>query len=271
MRWIHTLAAVAAAALLAGGACPAAGQGAPVTMEWLSWSHFRFTSPAGKVVLTNPFVTNPDSPIKLEEVTKADVILVADGHRDEVGSAPEIAIRTKAKIVAVRELATGLFKPKGVPESQLLLAGVGDVFNLDGLRVRVVNSVHGSGVHEHTPTAPYGGPAAGFIVTFENGVTVYFAGSTALTLDMQLWGSLYKPDVAILPLGGRRDPRDLAHMTRLLRTDNPNLKTVIPHHHRLKPPPGAPTPADLEREIKALGIPVTVLNPELGRVYPLTK
>ena len=27
-------------------------------------------------------------------------------------------------------------------------------------------------------------------------------------------------------------------MVRLLRTENPNLKTIIPHHHRLQPPPG---------------------------------
>ncbi len=269
--WRRALVTLAAAAVpwLVGG--PAAAQTPGVTMEWLSWSHFRFTSPTGKVLLTNPFVTNPDSPIKLEDVTKADIILVADGHGDEVGSAPEIAIKTGAKIVAVRELATGLLKLKGVAEGQLPPAGIGDVLDMASIRVRLVNSVHGSGVHSHTPQAPYGGPAAGFMITFENGLTVYFAGSTALTMDMQLWGSLYRPDVAILPLAGRRDPRDLAHMARLLRTENPNLKTVIPHHHRLKPPPGAPTPADLEREIKALGLPVTVLNPELGKIYPLSR
>lgn len=137
--------------------------------------------------------------------------------------------------------------------------------------MRVENSVHGLGVHEHTPTAPYGGPAPGFIVTFENGLSVDFAGSTALTMDMQVWGSLYKPDVAILPLGGRRDPRDLAQMARLLSTDDPDLKTVVPHHHRLKPPAGAPTPADLEREIRALGLPAAVLDPERGKVYPLAR
>ncbi len=259
------LTGVLAAAALLLGAGHAAAQGASAQMEWLSWSHFRFTSPGGKVVLTNPFVTNPDSPIKLEAVTRADLILVADGHRDEIGSAPEIAIKTGAKLLAINELANEFFKLKGVPEGQLLPAATGDVFDLSGIRVRVMNSLRGSGVHSHSPNAPYGGPAAGFIVTFEDGLNVYFAGSTALTMDMQLWGSLYRPDVAILPLAGRHDPRDLAHMTRLLLTDNPNLKTVIPHHHRLKPPAGAPTPADLEREIKALGLPVTVLNPELGK------
>jgi L-ascorbate metabolism protein UlaG (beta-lactamase superfamily) len=88
---------------------------------------------------------------------------------------------------------------------------------------------------------------------------------------MQLWGSLYKPDVAILPISANRDAQDVAHMVRLLRTDNPNLKTIIPHHHRLKPPPGAPTPADLANALKEAGLPVAVLDPELSRSYDLTR
>ncbi len=117
----------------------------------------------------------------------------------------------------------------------------------------------------------YGGPALGFIVTFENGLTVYFAGSTAPTMDMQLWGARFKPDVAILPLSDRRDAEDIVDMVRLLRTENPNLKTVIPHHHRLKPAPGAATPADMVNVLKAAGLPVRVLNPELGKLYELTR
>ena len=65
---------------------PAPAQSGPVKMEWLSWSIFRFTSPTGKVIVTNPFVTNPDSPVKVADFPKVDVIVVADGHRDEVGS-----------------------------------------------------------------------------------------------------------------------------------------------------------------------------------------
>lgn len=247
---------------------PGAGW-AEVKMEWLSWSHFRFTSPAGKIVLTKPFVTNPDSPVKLDDIKQADLILVADGHRDEIGSAPEIAIKTGARIVAIRELALGYLARQKVPEKQLVLAGPGGVYNLDGIKVRVVNSIHGSGVPD--PSAPYGGPAAGFVVTFENGVNVYFAGSTAIHMDMQLYGSLYKPDVAILPLSGDRDPKDFAHMVRLLLTDNPNLKTVFPHHHRVRPAAGQPTPEDVAREIKALGLNVNLVAPKLGETYSFSK
>ncbi len=242
-------------------------QTGPVKMEWLSWSIFRFTSPAGKVVLTNPYVTNPDSPVKVPDFPKVDVILVADGHADEVGSTDEIAIKTRAKIVTTWEMWFTWFEPRKVPAAQLLRSNPGELNRIDGVTIRNVNSVHGSG----TPDKAYGGAAMGFMITFENGLTVYFAGSTALTMDMQLWGMLYKPDVAILPLLSRSDPKDIAHMVRLLRTENPNLKTIIPHHHRLKIGPGEPTPADMERALKDAGLPVTVLNPELSKVYELKK
>ncbi len=242
-------------------------QPAPVKMEWLSWSIFRFTSPTGKVILTNPYVTNPDSPVKVDNFPKVDVILVADGHVDEVGSTDEIALKTGAKIVTTWEMWFTWFEPRKVPAAQLLRNNPGELNRIDGITIRNVNSVHGSG----TPNKAYGGAAMGFMITFENGLTVYFAGSTSLTMDMQLWGMLYKPDVAILPLSDGRDPKDIVHMVRLLRTENPNLKTIIPHHHRLKPPPGAPTPADMERALSDAGLPVKVLNPELSRVYELTK
>ena len=258
---------VAMAWAFAAGPGGVEAQTGPVKMEWFSWSIFRFTSPTGKVVLTNPFVTNPDSPIKADHFQKVDVIVVADGHGDEVGSSDEIAIRTGAKIVAAPELHRVYFETRKVPDKQLLRGNPGDRHRIDGITIRSVNSVHGSG----TVDRAYGGPALGFIITFETGLTVYFAGSTTATMDMQLWGARYKPDVAILPLPDRRDPDEIVDMVRLLRTENPNLKTIIPHHHRLKPAPGASTPADMERVLRAAGLPVSVLNPELGKAYELTK
>jgi len=265
--WLRWVIGLVVASTLLGWPVPAPAQSGPVKMEWFSWSVFRFTSPGGKVVLTNPFVTNPDSPVKVDDFPKVDVILVADGHRDEVGSTDEIAIKTGAKIVSPHEMWTVYFEPRKVPEAQMHRSQPGDWLRLDGLTIRNVAAVHGSG----TADKLNGGSAMGFMIHFENGLTVYFAGSTALTMDMQLWGSLYKPDVAILPLSANRDPQDIVHMVRLLRTENPNLKTVIPHHHRLQPPPGAPTPMVLEQVLKAAGLPVTVLNPDLRRVYELKK
>ena len=265
-RWMIGGALAAMVAAWAGQAPAQSGAG-PVKMEWFSWSIFRFTSPGGKVVLTNPFVKNPDSPVKVEDFPKVDVILVADGHGDEVGSTDEIAIKTGAKIVMPFEMGAFYFQARNVPEAQWFRSNPGDWLKLDGITIRNVGAVHGSG----TPDKMYGGPAMGFVMRFENGVTVYFAGSSALTMDMALWGRLYKPDVAILPLKATADPEDVVEMVRLLRTENPNLKTIVPHHHRLQPPAGGTTPLMLEAALKASGLPVTFLNPDLKKVYELTK
>ena len=70
------LVALAICAVGTIGAAPVAQPtNGAVTVEWLGWSHYRLTSPSGKVVLTNPFTSNPDSPIKPEDIAKADLIV----------------------------------------------------------------------------------------------------------------------------------------------------------------------------------------------------
>ena len=259
---------VLAAALLVsvcGFAPQGSAAGKPVTIEWFTWSIFRMTSPTGEVVLTNPFVANPDSKVKVADFPKVDAIVVADGHPDEVGSAAEIALATKAKVVTSFEMYRVWFEPRKVPVEQVLRSSPGDWQKVGGILIRCIPSLHGSGTADKLD----GGAAMGFMIKFENGLTVYFAGSTAPTLDMMLWGRLYKPDVAILQMSAPKDPQDLVEEIRMLRTGNPNLKTVIPHHHRLQVPPGGTTPAIVAAAVKRAGLPVRVLIPEVGKAYEL--
>lgn len=237
-----------------------------VSMEWLGWSHFRFTTVDGKVILTNPFVLNPDSPVTVDDIEKADLVLVPNGHGDEVGSTVQIAQKTGARTVSPFELGTW-FMEQGVPQAQVVRSNPGGRFRLDDITVRLVNSVHGSGLPAPTQTTPYGGPASGFIITFENGWTVYFAGSTAMTYDQALWAQMYKPHMAILPLNGDREPMDFAMMVKLLMTDNPRLSTVVPHHHRVVQPRGQTTIAEAQAAVNELGIDITVMQPLIGQTY----
>lgn len=235
-----------------------------IKLEWLTWSFFRITSPGGKVILTNPWLTNPDSQTKLEEIDKAEIILVATGHRDELGETGAIATKTGARVITTHEMAGGILKGK-VPDRQLIRAQPGSVVEIDGIKTRVVGAIHGSGGEQ----AAYGGSALGFFITFENRYTLYFSGSTDITMDMQLWGSLFKPDAAIIYYSGSLDPMVVAHKIRLLSTDNPNLKTVIPHHQRLKPAPGK-DPEALAVSMKSLGLQAKLLNPKPKEVYILS-
>src|SRR5438105_6422858 len=140
----------------AGSAAPAAQPAAgSVTVEWFGWSHFRFTSPTGKVILTNPFTSNPDSPIKPEDIQKADLIVLADGHGDEVGSAVQIAQSTGAKTFTPFELGTWLTE-QGVPQAQVVRSNPGGRLQLGDITVRMVASQHGSGLSAPSGTTPYG-------------------------------------------------------------------------------------------------------------------
>jgi L-ascorbate metabolism protein UlaG (beta-lactamase superfamily) len=64
------------------------------------------------------------------------------------------------------------------------------------------------------------------------GFTVYHAGDTSLFSDMKLIGELYKPDLAMLPIGDHftMGPREAAHAIRFL-----GVKHVIPMHYATFP------------------------------------
>lgn len=252
----------------------AQAQSGTVKVEWLTWSFFRFTSPKGKVILTNPFMAgNPDAKVTLADINRADLILVPDGHRDEIGQAADVAKKTGAKTVAAWELSQW-FVGKGVPEAQVIRRNPGTRLVWEGITIRVLGSVHGSGSGLATDSdfAPiYGGAAASFMVTFENGWTVYFTGSSSATHDMAHWGAMYKPDALIFIMNPSQEPKDVALTVKLVMTENPNLKTLIPHHHRVTPPPGATTIEEVRAALSALGINIRITNPLLGQAYEFSK
>lgn len=265
---------LAVMALLALG--PAAhAQSGTVKLEWLTWSFFRFTSPTGKVILTNPFIVgNPDAKVTLADITKADLILVPNGHGDEIGQAADIAKKTGARIVTPWELATWFVTSRGVAEAQVMRRNPGTRFVWEGITIRIVGSVHGSGSGLSTDSerAPiYGGAAAGFMITFENGWTVYFPGSSAATQDMAHWGAMYKPDAMIFLMQPSGEPKDIALAVKLVATDNPNLKTLMPHHHRVTPPPGATTIAEVRAALDAAGVNLPIINQQPGQVFEFSK
>ncbi|HEX8966582.1 MAG TPA: MBL fold metallo-hydrolase [Chloroflexota bacterium] len=262
------LAALTLVFVSGGSAAPAAQPSSgSVTVEWFGWSHFRFTSPTGKVILTNPFTSNPDSPIKPEDIDKADLIVVADGHGDEVGSTVQIANTTGASVLAPGGVNAWLVE-QGIPRVQVprTFFQPGDRYlGLPGITVRAVESVHGSELSPPTAAVPYGGVAAGYFITFENGWTVYFAGSSAAMAEQGLWASMYKPNLAILHMGADSEPIDVAEQVKLLKTDNPNLTTVFPHHNRVTPPAGQTTVADVQAAMDAMGVGLKLTQPPLAQ------
>lgn len=272
-RW--TVATLGLTALVASAfvmtAAPARAAG-DVKVEWLTWGFYRITSPGGKVILTNPWYTNPDSGTTLDDIPEADIILITSGHPDEIGNALDIGAKTGATIVASHEVVGSTLKEEGDPlfapikykdaEIPARLVQPGSLINLDGVAIRAVPAAHGDGVT--------GGPAMSYFITTADGFTTFYSGGTDVTQDMKLWGEMFKPDAAILYMASDQDPRAFARMALFLSESNPNLGTVMPEHQRLQPKEGS-TGADLAREMTALGVGAELIDPEPGKVYSLTK
>jgi L-ascorbate metabolism protein UlaG (beta-lactamase superfamily) len=252
---------------------PAAGAqgGGAVTLEWLGWNVWRATSPTGKVILMNPFVNNPDSPVSVDRITQADAILVSNGHGDEVGQSVAIAQNTGARIIPGGfELGTW-FMEQGLPTEQVTRVSAGDRVRLDGITVRVVNAIHGVGLSGATATSPTSGIAGSFFITFENGWTLYYGASSAATQDMALWARLYRPHAAIINLAGNREPMDFALAVSLLMTDNPNLSAVFPGHHRFVQTAGMTTIDEAQQAMQAMGINLTITEPAPGQSFTFSQ
>ena len=159
--------------------------------------HSCFTIEIGSQrLLLDPFITpNPlASTIDMESI-KADLILVTHGHQDHVHDLIALAKQTGALVVACFEIATWI-ESQGHPKTVAM--NHGGVYKDNGLNIKMVNAVHSSSL----PDGSYAGNPAGFVIWTED-FGIYYAGDTALHMDMMLIGEHHTIDLAILPIGDR--------------------------------------------------------------------
>ena len=119
---------------------PTAGQG-KVKVEWLGHEFYRLTSPKGVVVITSPWLANPDGPVPLDNLARTDFILVPNSHNDDMGNPIEIAALSGATVIAPGPLGHWLIE-KGLKKEQFRRAGIGDQFVLKGITFKIGPSAH---------------------------------------------------------------------------------------------------------------------------------
>ncbi|HLJ66556.1 MAG TPA: metal-dependent hydrolase [Chloroflexota bacterium] len=214
-----------------------------VTVTWLGHGTTLVESPSGKRILIDPFLTdNPATPPDLKAPRDIDLMLITHGHSDHIADAVPTAQREHPDVIAIFELTDYLGR-KGV--QSLNGMNKGGTVHWNDVSITMVQAVHSAGIAGDTGIID-GGSAAGFVLRFENGFTLYVAGDTAAFEDMKLIGRLYRPDAAILPIGDHftMGPREAAEAIRMLSVPN-----VIPVHYGTWPLLTG-TPEALEREAK---------------------
>ncbi|MBV9228443.1 MAG: metal-dependent hydrolase [Chloroflexi bacterium] len=219
--------------------------GAQIT--WLGHATFKVTSPQGKVILIDPWITgNPAYPENQKSFDRVDLMLTTHGHADHIADAVAIAKQHRPTVVGMVELVNW-FGSQGV--ENLVDLNKGGSETIQGITVTLTHALHSSSFTVNNQ-AIYLGEAASFVIRLENGLKIYHAGDTTVFSDMQLIGELYAPDIALLPIGDHytMGPREAAVSLRLL-----GVKQVIPMHFGTFPLLKG-TPAALREELQRLGL-----------------
>jgi L-ascorbate metabolism protein UlaG (beta-lactamase superfamily) len=177
-------------------------------------------------LLFDPFLTgNPQAQVPASDLS-AHYILLTHGHQDHLGDAIPIARRCNATIITTYELAV-YCERRGATVHAM---GIGGSYKFPFGRVKITQALHSSSMVTNAG-AEYLGNPAGFLVRF-NEKTFYVTGDTGLFGDMALIGQLYKPDIAILPIGDNYTMGidDAVEAVKMIKP-----KVVIPIHYNTFP------------------------------------
>ena len=216
-------------------------QSGKVEVHWLGQAAFKITTPTGKVIVLDPFLTqNPKTPADYKDLAKlgnVDLILITHGHGDHVGDVKDLAARNSgAKVYGPAGLIATLTDLGWIKPEQGVRFGKGGKVQPLGPQITItqVRAEHSSEVTVTDPetkksTTYPGGEPAGFIIEMENGFKIYHMGDTGLFGDMKLIADYYKPDLILMPIGGHfvMDPQDAAYATK----EWLKPKFVIPMHY----------------------------------------
>jgi len=186
-------------------------------IKWIG--HSALLLEGSRKVLIDPFLTgNPVSETSVDDITECDIVIVTHDHGDHLGDSFDICKKTGATLVSLFEIAVKA-EEEGLKAEQM---NVGGTIENNGVKVSMVPALH---------TATLGGTAVGVVVELD-GVSVYHAGDTGLTMDMTLIGEMYKPDIAFLPIDGRftMTPRLAAKAVEMLK-----VPRVVPIHYNTFP------------------------------------
>ena len=187
-------------------------------LKYLGHSAFEISVNNNKILIDPFLVKCPDY-----DYSGTTDIFVTHGHSDHLGKAPQIASQTGASITAVFELAKYCAR-YGVNVNGISLGGW---IQYDWGRAIALPAFHSSSADDGT----YTGCPVGYLFEID-GKRIFHAGDTCLNSEMKVLGEIYKPDIAILPVGG--------HFTMdvenaIIAAEWIGAKTIVPMHYNTFP------------------------------------
>jgi L-ascorbate metabolism protein UlaG (beta-lactamase superfamily) len=239
-----------------------------IQLQWFGQSAFKLTTLTGKVIVIDPWILkNPVTPPELKNLDnlgKVDLVLVTHAHFDHMADGPEIAKKNEAPMYAPGDFNQTLMNIGALPAKLLPRMNKGGMIKpFPGVSISAVHAEHSSTYVWRNPTTDKdeslpGGEPIGFIITLENGFTIYHAGDTDVFGDMALIQKRYHPDLVLLPIGGNftMDPKGAA----LAINEYLKPKFAIPMHYKTNPY-NIGSPEDFEKYLGITKTKVMVMTP----------
>ncbi|MBB4683659.1 alpha/beta hydrolase fold domain-containing protein [Amycolatopsis jiangsuensis] len=229
---------------------PADAVRAPLTIRRVGWASYVVTTERGTRILVDPYLSGsegihhglPESPIRPAELTDVDVVVVTHAGFDHRGQALEIVTSGHAVLVCGTALGASA-RAAGVPGERIAVTVSGVEVRHRDVTLRSLPARHESSMSAEG--AFVADQPQSFLLTTAEGARVFCGGDTSLSQDLRTWGELYRPETAVLGIGGiwlgatrvvELPPADAAVAARWL-----GVSTVLPVHHV----PGDAMPAQL--------------------------
>lgn len=211
---------------------------ASVQITFIGHASFRFESDEGSITYFDAWLDdNPTAAMTLSEVEEADIVIASHGHSDHIGDSYEICKRTAAQFVGNYELCAVAESVHGLEMGvRALSMNPGGTVAVKDAAITMVQGHHSQSLSPHViggelPAGLLFHPDSavnGFVIAYDNGISIYDTADTCLFSDMQLIGQMYGPQIAIMPVGGQYTMgiREAARAASLIRAD-----IVIPCHY----------------------------------------
>jgi L-ascorbate metabolism protein UlaG (beta-lactamase superfamily) len=244
----------------------------PLTVRRIGWAGVEIVSETGTRVVVDPYQSGsegfhsglPESPVAPEDLFGADVVAVTHAGFDHRGQALEI-VKGGNAILASGPALFGAALAAGLPVERLapMVSGV-------ELRVRDVTIKALPARHDSTMPSGDGSVSdqpLSFLIRTASGRRILCAGDCSLSQDYLTWRELYRPEIAVLPIGGtwvgavnvaNLPPGDAA-----VAADWLGVSTVLPVHHR----PGDAEPARLAADLAARGEAIEIVDLGFGETW----